>query len=292
MRISCIYAEKVKSDYTNLPNEFRIPIKHTKVSRKWLACATLKNSVRLSTKYLTLIFEKEKPINHGTRILDADQGMTTCLTLSDGQTTIKNKDWHDLTTILESITHQSKHDRKAFQCKKYGSHNFRRTQNHRNNYVNWAINQLNFSNVKEFRLEDINQIGHKQKKSMNKQHWCYSLIKGKSNSKCEELGIVFKEVPNEYNSQRCNKCGLVRSINRKGKTFKCTGCGNVTDADLNAASNLEIDLFEIPWWMRSLKINRNEGFYWKPNGIFSVSGEPISPPGLKSSFVSDRKISL
>ena len=146
--------------------------------------------------------------------------------------------------------------------------------------------------IDELMLHQCSAVRRGKRNSQNNRVWTYTEIRKKIELKCEELGIVFKEVPNEYNSQRCNKCGLVRSINRKGKTFKCTGCENATDADLNAASNLEIDLFEIPWWMRSLKVNRNEGFYWKPNGIFSVSGEPISPPDLKTSFASDRKISL
>jgi rubredoxin len=111
-------------------------------------------------------------------------------------------------------------------------------------------------------------------------HWAYALIKDKLIRLGETEGFCVSEVPNEFRSQRCSSCGWVRKANRKGKTFKCSSCGFTHDADMNAASNLELDLFEVPFWVRLKKMNR-EGFFWKPDGLFSESQEILVPDAQK-----------
>ena len=43
---------------------------------------------------------------------------------------------------------------------------------------------------------------------------------------------------------------------------------------MNAASNLALNLYEIPYWVRQQKINRN-GFYWKLDGLYTAGHERI-----------------
>ena len=74
--------------------------------------------------------------------------------------------------------------------------------------------------------------------------------------------------------KRCSQCGWVRKANRKGKVFTCNLCGFTEDADLNAAFNLELDLYEIPYWVRQQRINRS-GFYWLEDGLYDVGHESI-----------------
>ncbi|MFQ5795503.1 MAG: zinc ribbon domain-containing protein [Candidatus Bipolaricaulia bacterium] len=105
-------------------------------------------------------------------------------------------------------------------------------------------------------------------------HWTYTVINRKLDSLSETDGFRLVEVPNEFRSQRCSACGWVRKANRTGKTFTCDTCGFITDADLNAASNLELDLYEVPVWVRRQGLNR-EGFYWTPDGLYTVGHEPI-----------------
>lgn len=112
-------------------------------------------------------------------------------------------------------------------------------------------------------------------------HWTYTLIKDKLVSLSETEGFCLKEVNNEFRSQRCSSCGWVRKANRKGKTFTCNLCDFTTDSDLNAASNLLFDLYEIPFWVRSRKLNRH-GFYWNHDGLYSLSHEPIVHDTLKT----------
>ena len=106
-------------------------------------------------------------------------------------------------------------------------------------------------------------------------HWSYPLIKDKLIALGETEGFEISLVSSPYRSQRCNSCGHVRKDQRQGELFKCVNCGNATDADLNAALNLELDPPEVPNWVRQQKLNR-EGFYWTQDGIItSVGHEPI-----------------
>ena len=46
-------------------------------------------------------------------------------------------------------------------------------------------------------------------------------------------------VPPAYTSQRCNDCGHTEAANRASRdVFKCIACGHLSDADLNASSNI------------------------------------------------------
>ena len=113
-------------------------------------------------------------------------------------------------------------------------------------------------------------------------HWSYTLIKDKLASLSETEGFELAETSNEFRSQSCSRCGLVRKANRKGRTFICKGCGYTADADLNAATNHELDLPEIPYWVRQQQLNR-PGFYWLMSGLFTVGHEPIVRDTQKAS---------
>ena len=54
-------------------------------------------------------------------------------------------------------------------------------------------------------------------------------------------GVKLVVIPPAYTSQTCSVChhiGTKENSFRKGKKFACTNCGNVTDADINAAHNI------------------------------------------------------
>lgn len=244
---------------------YNIPLKHTKVSRKWLKKGIQKQSIRLSEEQIVLFFEVEKQEVTGTRVVGADQGYKTVLSLSDQQTTKKCIHGYDLISIQAKLVRRKK-----------GSKGFRKAQEHRRNYINWSLNQFKFGEIKEVRLEKVRRIRDNKKNAQVMTHWTYTEIKKKLERLAETEGFSLKEVPNEFRSQRCSQCGWVRKANRKGKTFRCTGCGYTADADLNAASNLELDLYEIPSWVRLQKVNR-QGFYWRSDGLFFATQEPIVP---------------
>ena len=107
--------------------------------------------------------------------------------------------------------------------------------------------------------------------------WTNSFIVDKLKSVSEMHGVHVKEQDSTYRSQRCSDCGMVHKSNRKGKSYECINCGNIIDADLNASLNHVIELPEVPFEMRNLKLNR-KGFFWKSDGFFSLDGEEFTVP--------------
>ena len=246
-----------------------IPIKYHKQSRKWLSKGILKRSIAINEKYITFFYEvPDIPKKKEGIVVGADQGMSTCLTLSDTQTTKKDRDGYDLKKICESLAR-----------KKAGSKSFEKTSSHRKNHINWALNQLDFSNIKEVRLEKIKNIRKGRSNKGKLAHWTYPDIRTKLSSLSEIKGFNLVEQDNKFRSQRCSKCGWVHKLNRDRETFKCriAICGFNTNADLNAALNHSVVLYDIPYNHRVWKehMNRTSGFYWKENDLCELDGKPI-----------------
>ena len=171
---------------------------------------------------------------------------------------------HTLESIIEKVSR-----------KKKGSKGFAKAKQHQVNFVNRSINLLNFSDINDFRLEQIWNIGYKNPTSRKLGHWQNTLIRDKIASRCEDEGVRFTLQSSTYRSQRCSGCGNVRKANRKGKVYICKRCNLVIDSDLNAALNHAIDLPEIPWTLRRLNLNRGDGFLWNPDGFFDFNGTSL-----------------
>ena len=245
----------------------RMPFKKHKKYNEFENKGRILNSIRLNKDYVSLSFElpEVEKRTEGTKI-GADQGAITTLSLSDGQVTKKNDHGYDLRDIMNVLAR-----------KKKGSKAFKKTQEHRKNYINWSINQLNLSDVKQINLEKLFQVGKGKNKGRFLSGFTYSLIKKKLELLSETEGFVVAEVGNEFRSQRCSECSWTQKSSRKEKLFSCKHCGFATDADLNASKNLEEDrLPPVPKWVREEKRNR-KGFFWNLSGVFDSSGEPIVP---------------
>jgi len=245
----------------------RIPIKFTKVSNKWKKVSKLLGSFLLCQDNVKLRWKYEKPMKKRGREVGADQGKKTVLTLSDGQVTPKqDKHGHTLETIIESMAK-----------KKKGSKAFKKKQDQRLNFINWSINQLNFKKIKEVKLEEIVNINYGKRAPRYLTHWMNTLIRNKVSGRCEELGVQVSLQSSAYRSQRCSCCGMVCKSHRKGKQYICSYCGNIIDADLNAAKNHEVDLPDVPKWLRNSKYNR-KGFFWKSDGFYALDGSELRVP--------------
>lgn len=248
----------------------KIPIKNTKLGNKWLLNGSLLNSFSISKNNITLRYNipKSNKTNNNTKIVGIDQGMKDVATLSDKQVTPKFNDHnYSLETILNKLSR-----------KKKGSKAFKKAQDHRNNFINWSINKLNFNDIKEVRLEKIWNIGYKKTKSRKLSHWTNTLIRDKIMRKCEELEVLIIEQDSSYRSQRCFNCGIVRKANRKSKLYKCKHCGYEADADFNASLNHSINLPDIDWRVRNQRYNLGNGFYWKTTGLYRFDGLELGVP--------------
>lgn len=243
----------------------KIPIKETGVSKKWKSKGKLLNGISLSDSYITLRFEIESKQKDSGITVGADQGMKTVMTFSNESTTPESDiHGHSLDSICTKLSR-----------KKKGSKAFKRSQDHRKNYINWSINQLNLSEIKQINLEKVVNINYGKNSSRKMKAWTNTLIRDKLKRFAEENEVRLIEQPSVYRSQRCSCCGQVRKANRKGKLYSCKNCGNEIDADLNAAKNHEIELPEIPFEIRSQRMNLGKGFYWRPDGFFILDGTEL-----------------
>lgn len=215
-------------------------------------------------------YEIEKDDKIEGNILGADQGIVTAVTLSDGQITTSCCHGHNLQSIQKKLSR-----------KKKGSNGFKRVQEHRKNYINWSIKQLNLNNTQELRVEKLRNVGKGTRKSRYIQAWTYREINTAINKLCLNNGVRLVEQSNAFRSQRCNDCGFVHKTNRKAKLFECKRCGHTNDADLNAALNIRDDLSPIPVGFWRLKKNRSDGFYWMKDGVFDLTGHEFTVRDVK-----------
>ena len=233
-----------------------------KVDRK----ATLCGSLKLFKDRFQLSWDWERnPHEQGDKIIGIDQGMKDLCTLSDGRTTPKVcPHGYSYESIVNKLSR-----------KKKGSKAFKKAQTHRKNFVNYSVNQLNFKDVKEVRLEKVVNVRLGKSSSRSMSHWSNPEIRDKIKRRCEELEVPVIEQSCAYRSQRCSNCGLVRKANRKGKVYSCKSCRSEIDADLNAALNHEQDLSPVPFAFLGQKLNLGDGFYWKPDGFFKTDGSEL-----------------
>jgi len=241
--------------------QIKIPVKHTKVSRKWQEQGEITKSIRISENTLNLLYKIKSKANKGKATVAIDQGSTTVCTLSDGQVTGKCPHGHDLKSIQQKLARSKK-----------GSKGFKKAQEHRKNHIGWSINQLNFSGVKTLRVEKLHDVGRGQSRGRFLSHWTYTLINDKLKSVAEMQGIELIEVDNKYRSQRCNNCAFVHKLNRSSEKFCCRNCSHETNADSNASLNLLEDLAEIPYAVFEDKLNHKAGFFWFKDKLVCQEG--------------------
>jgi IS605 OrfB family transposase len=228
-----------------------LPFRRTKHLNEMISKGMMKGFVRLSETGMSFTFEIEKPLLRvAGNTLGIDIGLNKVISCSDGHQTQSDTHGWDLPKIVQRLSRRKK-----------GSGGFRRAQTLRKNFINWSINQLQLSGIKQINIEAIKNIRYKTKFSRVLSHWTYTEIFDKLRSVSEELGVLVHEINQAYTSQRCSCCGWVRKSNRQGSNFKCGKCGYAADSDLNAAKNIALDLSPISEKGRLKKKNRT-GFYW------------------------------
>ncbi len=238
-----------------------IPIKKNKHFNKMLNQGAIKKGIRLSTKSITFNFDipEASKKEHG-EVIGLDIGVKNTFTLSNGISSQQNNHGYDLDKI-----------NKILSRKKKGSKAFHKAQEHRKNYINWSLNQIDLKNVKKIKIEDIKYLRYGKKSSRYLSHFTYTEIFNKLDSLSLSSGVQIEKINPTYTSKRCSNCGWVRSKNRKGKQFKCGKCGFSADADFNASLNILADLRPIGRQERLLHKSKT-GFYWN-----EAREEPIVP---------------
>ena len=236
---------------SSLGNKIKIPIPVKQTKHFNQMNGTRLKGIRLNKKWIAFNFDIPD-IEKRTKgsVLGIDIGKKTALSCSNGATSKEDIHGWTLNKIIDKLSK-----------KKKGSKTFKRVQTHRTNHVNWMVNQLNLNDVKQINIEKIRYLRKGVRTNRKLSHWTYTEIFDKLKSKSDELGVQVNELNPAYTSQRCSVCGWVRNDNRKGKLFKCKSCGHTQDADLNASSNLSLNLPPLSKAERLIIKNRN-GFYW------------------------------
>lgn len=245
---------------TSIGNKIKLQLpfnKNKHFNRLLKRGGSLKNSIKIGKKHITFVMElpdsKEK--TEGS-IVGLDIGQTTLISVSDGQAVGTDPHGHTMKSICDKLAR-----------KKKGSKGFLRAQKHRDNFIHYCINQIDWKNIKTLRIEKIRNLRFKKRISKSLSGWVSSRILDLLKVKCEDSGVRVVEISPTYTSQRCSKCGWVQKANRTGKVFRCKSCGYTDDADMNAARNISFTLPEVDW---SKKQNR-KGFYW--NSSYCASSD-------------------
>ena len=226
-------------------------------------------SSKISLKFAN-INKKEKLISFidEYRKVVADIGQKTILSCSDGQVIDTDCHGNNYTSICQKLARKKKNSRA-----------FNKAVTHRTNYINWSVNQLNLEGVKTCNRENIKHLRKFKNSSRLMKHWNYAELFDKLDTRLIEAGVQLNKLNPTYTSQRCSVCGWIRKGNRTKKWFKCEKCGHSQDADLNASTNLSLELEPISSKQRLRNLNRT-GFYW-----IVVGQEHIVPVALKANFV-------
>ena len=185
---------------------------------------SLNKGILLSEKGAILTFDINIPQKTEGQVLGIDVGVTNSLASSDGVLSKNDVHGHSLSSILKKVAGRKK-----------GSNGFREATTHRKNYINWSVNQLDLSNVREVHREAIKNLRRGKRTSRFLSHWTYAEMFDKLDRFCEEQGVLVRKINPAYTSQTCPRCKTLG--NRRGKSFVCS-CGYRNDADLNAAINL------------------------------------------------------
>lgn len=211
--------------------QINLPIKFHKQSLKykyWERKKTVQLSKINDNFYVKFIYEKENtPLNTSNNNLGIDIGYKKLISDSNGKHYGKE---------LEIIY-------KKLASKERKSKNYNQYLVFKKNKINEICNSFikENTNLSLLAIEDLNNVKHKSKfsrKFNNKlQYWSYKQVTENLYQKSLERGYYLLKVLPNYTSQECSKCGTANKDNRKGELYSCS-CGNLTDADTNAAINI------------------------------------------------------
>lgn len=247
-----------------------IPIRHHLHFNKLNEAGSVLNSIRLSSKEVSLSFElPEVETKVGIETLGIDIGQTSIFSTSKGdQITTGNHEW-----TLKAINN------KMARCKR-GSKGFKRAESHCKNFVGESVNKLNFNGASVLRIERIKGLKRGRRTSKSLSHWSAVSLLDALKQKAQQHGVRVFEINPMFTSQRCSCCGWVQKANRNGTRFVCKGCLATQNADLNGAVNISLDLPLLPKAAREQHWNR-KGFFWKLDGFQTPTGEFIVRHALK-----------
>ena len=176
--------------------------------------------------------------------LGVDMGLTDIVTLSDG-TNISSDEVKDIRNRYNKVraSVQSKGTRNCHKLLKRLKGRERRFATIVNHRISRQIVAKAKKEHKGIAIEDLKNIrwgmnSKKRNKTFRRRSnsWNFYQLRSFLEYKSKINGVQITAIPPAYTSQTCHNCGHIGI--RHGKHFRCAHCGNVADADVNAALNI------------------------------------------------------
>lgn len=197
--------------------------------------------------YVNLIIASDSPIPSGQTPLGVDLGINRIIATSDGEITSGrriNRTRARLARTKASL--QSKKTRKRGNTWRA----LKRLSGKQARFTKDTNHKLSYRLVKKAKdshsylvLEDLtgirqrtNHKGRRLRKMIG--GWSFHQLRMFLSYKAEIAGVPLVMVDPAYTSQTCSQCGLTGS--RRKHLFSCKSCGNVQDAETNAALNIAL----------------------------------------------------
>lgn len=210
-----------------------IPLKTHRVLQKWLAmpgaklldgCVLNEDSIAL---YVDVPDPPEKVIG---RDLGLDTGYRKLAATSDGK--VYGTEFSQVCATVRR--------------KKPGSRGKHRAQAMRKQYIDAAVKQLPWADMRTIVLEDLTGLKldtQKKEKSSKKSRktmapWTYRQVLNRIEHLAQEHRVRLAFVDPRNTSRRCPDCGWTARENRVRENFCCVRCHYSADADLVGATNI------------------------------------------------------
>lgn len=184
----------------------------------------------------------EDEIKDVEEFIGCDFGQTDICTLSDGT----NYSSHQLKNVRKKYAKvranvESKGTKGCKKLLKRLSGRERRFVSISNHTISKQIVAKAKQENKGIAIEDLSGIKKTAKPKSkalktNLHMWSFAQLRQYLTYKATLNGVKIFVIPPAYTSQTCNVCFHIGD--RNGKSFSCKNCGNVADADYNAAKNI------------------------------------------------------
>ena len=176
--------------------------------------------------------------------IGVDMGITDIVSVSDG-TNISSDEVKNIRNRYNKVraSVQSKGTRNCHRLLKRLKGRERRFATIVNHRISKQIVAKAKKERKGIAIEDLKNIrwgmnSKRRNKTFRRRSnsWNFYQLRSFLEYKCKKYGVQIVAIPPAYTSQTCHECGHIGI--RHGKHFHCTYCGNVADADVNAALNI------------------------------------------------------
>ena len=183
----------------------------------------------------------EEDVGDVEDFIGVDFGITDIATLSDG-TSFGSKDLNNVRDKYFKVRRsvQSKGTKGAKKLLKRLKGREQRFASITNHTISKRIIEKAVSENKGIAIEDLTYIRERTtvRKAQRRRHhsWAFAQLRSFLEYKTKLQGVPLAVINPRYTSQTCNACKHLGD--RSGKHFSCPNCGNIADADINAAQNI------------------------------------------------------